>query len=221
MNVMQMRMCLVVALLAVAMMAPTSFGAEKAVGDPYSLNTCAVSGEPIEEMSEAVVEVIDGREVRLCCNNCAKKIKADPAEGLKKVDAKMIKHQLAVYPLDTCLVSGEKVAKEDAVHTIVANRLVQTCCDNCAKKIKAAPAEYIEKLDAAVIEAEKDAYPLKTCPVSGEKLGGMGDPVPLVVANRLVSLCCAGCKSKVTADPAKFIAMVDKAAGRGTAGLKK
>ena len=56
-----------------------------------------------------------------------------------------------------------------------------------------------------------DAYPLDTCPVSGKKLGSMGDPVILMHEGREIRLCCGGCVAKVKADPAAVMAKVDAA----------
>lgn len=56
-----------------------------------------------------------------------------------------------------------------------------------------------------------DPYTLDTCPISGGKLGSMGDPVELVLAGRMVKLCCAGCLGQVEAKPWEVIAKVDKA----------
>jgi hypothetical protein len=50
--------------------------------------------------------------------------------------------------------------------------------------------------------------------VSGEKLGGMGAPVDMVVKNHLIRLCCAGCKKAVLKDPDKYLAMVKEAAAK-------
>lgn len=44
-----------------------------------------------------------------------------------------------------------------------------------------------------------DPYALDTCPISGKKLGSMGDPISLVVDGREVKVCCAGCKKPVEA----------------------
>lgn len=38
-----------------------------------------------------------------------------------------------------------------------------------------------------------DVWPLKTCVVSGEEMGGMGEPVVKVYDGREVRFCCAGC----------------------------
>jgi hypothetical protein len=55
-------------------------------------------------------------------------------------------------------------------------------------------------------------YPLDTCPVSGEKLGGMGKPYVFVHEGREVRLCCKNCLKDFNEDPAKFIAKIDAAA---------
>jgi len=50
---------------------------------------------------------------------------------------------------------------------------------------------------------------LKTCPVSGEKLGGdMGEPYFMVYQGQQVKFCCPMCKKDFDKDPAKFIAKI-------------
>jgi Cu(I)/Ag(I) efflux system membrane fusion protein len=46
----------------------------------------------------------------------------------------------------------------------------------------------------------------KICPVTTQKLGSMGDPVPVEVEGRKVWTCCAGCPPKLKATPAKYLA---------------
>src|SRR6185295_18911144 len=69
----------------------------------------------------------------------------------------------------------------------------------------------IATIDKAVIGAQGKDYPLKTCPVSKEALGEIGEVKDIVVAGRLIRLCCNDCKKDVEKDPAKFIAMIDAA----------
>ena len=78
-------------------------------------------------------------------------------------------------------------------------------------EFKADPATYIAKLDKAAADAQRKDYPMDTCAVAGSELGSMGEPVEMVVAGRLIRLCCGGCKPKIEADPAKYVMMVDKA----------
>jgi YHS domain-containing protein len=49
---------------------------------------------------------------------------------------------------------------------------------------------------------------LKTCPVSGDKLGEMG--APFVFTNKLqeVKLCCSGCKKDFDKDPEKYLKLI-------------
>jgi hypothetical protein len=49
-------------------------------------------------------------------------------------------------------------------------------------------------------------YPLKTCIVSGEVLGSMGDPIVLVHEGQEVKFCCDGCTGEFKKNPAKYLA---------------
>jgi hypothetical protein len=85
-----------------------------------------------------------------------------------------------------------------------------------------AHAEEVAKADeAAVIAKQSPTYPLKTCVVSGEALGGdMGAPVDYVYQGRLVRFCCKGCIKKFNAEPEKFLKMIDDAAAKAGAAAK-
>jgi len=67
------------------------------------------------------------------------------------------------------------------------------------------------------LAAEKKAdkklkpYPLKTCVVSGEKLGEMGDPYVWEYQGREIKFCCKGCVKDFKKDPAKYIKMIEAA----------
>jgi hypothetical protein len=71
--------------------------------------------------------------------------------------------------------------------------------------------------DAALIAKARASYPLKTCLVSDEPLGSMGESAPYIhraagQPDRVVFLCCDGCTEDFKASPAKFLAKVDAAA---------
>jgi len=184
-----------------------AFAADERVGDPYSLNVCPVTGSEFGAMGDPVAIIHEGREIKFCCAGCKPKFEADPAKYIAKVDEMMIAQQKANYPLDTCLVSGQKLdSKGGQIDMIVNNRHVALCCAGCKAKINADPAGFIAKLDEAVIAKQAATYPFKKCPVSGDAIGDK--PVNVVIGNQLIELCCNGCKDKVNADPAKYIAMV-------------
>lgn len=181
---------------------------------PYAASTCPISGEALGSMGAPIVREYDGREVRFCCKKCVAKFEADKEAGFKKLDAIMVEDQLPYYPLTTCIISGESLTEDGddiALNMIYHNRLVRFCCRDCVKDFNKDPEAALKKLDAAAIEQQRDHYPLKTCPVSGEELGGMGEPNDVVVAGRLVRLCCTKCEKKLFADPAKYLAPLDAA----------
>ena len=75
------------------------------------------------------------------------------------------------------------------------------------------------KTDAEIINAARASYPLKTCLVSNEPLGSMGEAAGYIhraagKPDRVVFFCCEGCSDDFKADPAKFLKKVDEAAAK-------
>jgi|GEM_PF-144414 hypothetical protein len=68
-------------------------------------------------------------------------------------------------------------------------------------------------LFAAESKADKPKpYPLQTCVVSGEKLGGdMGKPHVFTYQDREIKLCCQGCLKTFNKEPAKYIKKLEEA----------
>ncbi len=79
--------------------------------------------------------------------------------------------------------------------------------------IMAAPIAGLAADDKDAKKAEKaKPYTLKTCPVSGEKLGGdMGDPYVFTYSGREIKLCCKDCKKDFDKDPKKFVKKIEEA----------
>jgi len=128
-------------------------------------------------------------------------------------DAQLIAQQLPTYPLTTCPISKEALdAMGKPMDVIHEGRLVRFCCKSCVKEFKADPTATLKALDTAIIKAQVASYPATLhCPVSGEELGGMGDPIDLVYGTRLVRLCCKSCVKGFQKEPAKYMAQVDAA----------
>lgn len=118
------------------------------------------------------------------------------------------------FPLTECVISGDKLGEHGPVVTAtIEGRTVQFCCGGCVEEFKADVAAGNKKLDDAIIAKQKPTYVLKTCPVTDEPLGSMGDPVMYVDhgSNRLIQLCCKGCLKTVKKDPAAALAKIDAA----------
>ena len=79
---------------------------------------------------------------------------------------------------------------------------------------------------AADSKTKTDAYPLTTCLVSDEKLGGHGDVVTYVhkeagKPDRAIRLCCDGCIDDFKKEPVKFLAKLDAAEAAAKARASK
>ncbi|MBK6909318.1 MAG: hypothetical protein IPH10_00045 [bacterium] len=110
-------------------------------------------------------------------------------------------------------ISGEKLGEMgDPVVKEYEGREVKFCCKNCVGTFEKDLKSSFKILDEKIVAATTDGYPLATCVVSGEKLGGMGEPVTYMYKNQLVKFCCANCIGTFEKDPGKFLAMIHPAA---------
>lgn len=126
--------------------------------------------------------------------------RADDAPPARVGDA----YPLAVDPL------GDKLG-DDPVALIHEGRHLLFANAGNVESFKKDPKSYLAKVDAMIVESQSADYPLKKCLVSGEQLGSMGDPLKIVVGNRLVELCCKSCMKKAVADPAGTLAKLNAA----------
>ena len=71
------------------------------------------------------------------------------------------------YPLDTCVVSGEKLGEMGEPYVIqYEGHTVKFCCKNCLKKFNKDPKKYLAKLDEA---AKKNPAPAPAAPAPAAK----------------------------------------------------
>jgi YHS domain-containing protein len=64
---------------------------------------------------------------------------------------------------------------------------------------------------ANTLDVKSDPYLLSTCPISGGKLGSMGDPIVKTIDGREVRFCCGGCVGRFEGNTTKYFAVMDKA----------
>ena len=180
----------------------------------YPMGNCVVSDEPMGgDHGEPINVVHEGRLFRLCCKMCKKMLAQSPEEYVAKLDAAIIAEQTPYYALETCAISGEPLdGMGGAIDTVVGTRLVKVCCKGCIKGVQKNPAEALAKVDAAMMEAQAESYPLETCVISGEPLGSMGEAISTMYGYRLVKVCCKGCIKGVQKKGHEVIAKLDAAA---------
>ena len=80
--------------------------------------------------------------------------------------------------------------------------------------------------ESELIAKARANYPLKSCLVSDEPLGSMGEAVAHVhraegKPDRVVFVCCEGCIDDFKQNPAKFLKKVDDAAAKAKSGKGK
>ena len=117
----------------------------------------------------------------------------------------------ALYPDNLCIVSDEPL-EADVVTVTVEGETFKACCKKCAAKVEKDHAKYSAKLAEKQKAAQLANYPLKTCAVSKEELGSMGEPVQVMLEGTLVQLCCKSCTKKAMAKPAEMAQKVKDAA---------
>ncbi|MEM6560013.1 MAG: hypothetical protein AAF656_00300 [Planctomycetota bacterium] len=114
------------------------------------------------------------------------------------------------YPLSTDPVSGKDLTDEAITH-VHEQRQLRFNGEDTMKIFLQDPAKHLAEVDEKLVAMQRPYYPLTTCPVSGGELGSMGEPVDIVVGNRLVRLCCAGCEKQVRENPEPIIPKLDAA----------
>lgn len=127
------------------------------------------------------------------------------------------KAEATPYPLTKCIVSGQALGKMGKpVTEDYKGREIKFCCKDCQAKFDQSPEGFIEKIDTAAKEAAaKNPYTLKTCLVSGEKIGGdMGDPYTFVYADKEIKLCCKTCIKDFKKEPAKYMKKLTAASAK-------
>jgi Cu(I)/Ag(I) efflux system membrane fusion protein len=187
--------------------------AERSAQTNEAQKTCPVTGAELGTMGPPVSVEVNGRKVWLCCDACPPKIKANPAKYMAKVMAYQspisgTADQTAEQQ-KTCPVTNLKLGSMgNPIAVEVAGRKVWTCCDTCPPKLKASPAKYLAKLapEAPVAAKAQTIAEQKICPVTGAKLGSMGDPILVEVEGRKIWTCCSACPPKLKAQPARYLA---------------
>lgn len=79
--------------------------------------------------------------------------------------------------------------------------------------------------DAQLVAKARANYPLKTCLVSDEPLGSMGEAVPHIhrqsgKPDRVIFVCCEGCIDDFKAEPAKYLRKLDQPQAAKSAAAK-
>ncbi len=136
--------------------------ADQRVGGPYTLATCPISGKKLGSMGDPIVKVYDGREVRYCCGGCPESFEKDLAASFAKLDEKIVKDQLPLYPLKTSVVTGKELPAQP-LNFVYGNRLVRLGAENEKAEFVKDAKKHLATLDKAAIAAQSKDYSIKAC----------------------------------------------------------
>jgi YHS domain-containing protein len=148
-------------------------------------------------------------------------------------EAKIEKASKPAKPVNAMCPIGEEPIVSDVPTAMYKGQAIGFCCPSCNAEFMAWDEAAKDKFVAlAVAHAEPgqahaaaqpkdspvaeggerigDPYPLTTCPVSGEALGGMGDAIVSVYGGREVRFCCAMCVPRFEADPQAYFEKIDQ-----------
>ncbi len=130
----------------------------------------------------------------------------------------------AAKPVNAMCPIGKEPVVPSAGTVEYKGETIGLCCPGCGAQFlawdEARKDEFValalakrepgqEHVATAPVATWSDPYPLDACPVSGGKLGSMGEPIVKTYDGREVRLCCAGCIGKFEADKSGYFAKID------------
>jgi YHS domain-containing protein len=173
--------------------------------DPYPLRNCVILDCPLGD--EAEVLYVDGREIRVCCDDCVNQF-GDSEHWMAVVDERIVEQQTPHYPLKKCVVDGKPLDDFNTIDKVFGNRLFRLCSDDCYTALRKHPAKYFRLLNEAVIKKQKRNYPSAKCIVSDKPLGKKA--IDHVVANQLIRLADRDQLDKFDENPGRYLEKLGK-----------
>ncbi len=120
----------------------------------------------------------------------------------------------AIARQGVCPVSGKRLGSMGTpIPVSIGDNTIYACCSSCVQTIEGDPLKYATGKPTILVSAAtaEDAAGIawqKVCPVMDEPLGGMGQPIKVLVGGKPIYLCCRGCIKKIEAKPRKYLDMV-------------
>lgn len=153
-----------------------------------------------------------------------------PQDGMQVQEVELIPLTEADWPgiaqQQSCPVTGARLGSMGApVKVLLNEQTLYLCCEGCVVKVRGGAQAYVPRTPpprpdqprhltqaptveaAPLTQADRSGIERQqVCPVTGARLGSMGDPIKLTINGQPVYLCCAGCVSKVQRNPEAYLA---------------
>ena len=168
-----------------------------------SQRICPVTMLPLGSMGTPIKVDVNDTPVFICCEGCRESLLEEPDKYLTKLTER-----------PTAEDSPKEVSRTDAsamdIPPIGAMQMLEPQFEppqTQSPEANADEAEAIAKALAKLSAADRTlADRQKVCPVTDMPLGSMGTPVKVSVKGRPVFVCCEGCRERLLAEPAKYLA---------------
>lgn len=178
--------------------------------DRFVLDQCPLCATRLGTRGETVVISLDGREVRLCSGHCHARLDADLDAARLRIDGAQLADQAPHYPTSVSLLDEQPLG-ETPIDFIWGNRHFKARDEAEKQAILADPLPALRTLDRAVVKSQRPGYGMPdTCPVQGDILENESK-IDIVVANRMIRVCCERCVRMVREHPSQYLSMVEYA----------
>jgi YHS domain-containing protein len=117
-----------------------SGGEQKFLGKGDGIETCPVTGEPVNKNFKGEA---DGRTFYVCCEGCLETVKKNPSLYLKPVEGEKQAFLGKGDGIETCPVTGDPVNKD--LKGEVNGQVFYVCCAGCIDTVVKNPAAYLRK----------------------------------------------------------------------------
>lgn len=196
---------------------------------------CPVTGEALGSMGRPARVTVLGRTIQVCCADCITAVRHNPQKYFQRVAEEVGQAFPTAVPARTsnsgrwggqilCPVTDETLGSMgEPIAIRLGERTLYVCCQACVNAVKRNPERYLRKVDAELPtlqhpERAPRQIPTrwggqKACPVTGEALGDMGEPIPIELGDRTMFVCCESCVDEVSRSPAKYLRRVDQELG--------
>jgi YHS domain-containing protein len=163
---------------------------------------CPVTMFPLGSMGTPPKVEVNGQAVFLCCEGCREALLEEPEKHLAKLAANAASTGAHVAAPETELPPiGDMELATSSPLEIQYDEQQAGQSDS---------PEIIAALSKLSPEDRRLAEKQHVCPVAGMRLGSMGVPAKVVVQGRPVFICCEGCRKRLLAEPAKYLAKLDE-----------
>lgn len=179
------------------------------VGDPYPLDTCIVTGEPLGDHPVVLVlkdqrdALQEGRQLKFVNEDARNRFLTNQREYLVKLDNEIIAKFASSYPLTRDVVEIDKMLVERNEFVFGNRCYVVARAKNIDNFVKQS-GRYVKSYDKMVGTMQRNHYPLDTSIVSGNKLPEK--PYDVVIGARLLRVVDEAEAKTLLEDPRPYLA---------------